>query len=110
MECRRRWQIPKQFAPFATAQGYFHRFCRDGTLDRLNHVLVIQARELARREASPTAGVIDSQSVKATEAGGPREFDAGEKITGASATSSRIQSATPSAPWFIMPVFRTVTG
>ena len=54
----------------------------DGTFDRVNHVLVMQAREMAGREASPTAGVIDCQSVKTTEAGGPRGFDAGKKIKG----------------------------
>jgi putative transposase len=63
-------------------QGHFYRLCRDGTFDRINHVLVMQAREMAGREASPTAGVIDSQSVKTIEAGGPRGFDAGKKIKG----------------------------
>src|SRR5215510_2762995 len=55
---------------------------RDGTWERVNHTLVMAARQRGGRDASPTAAIIDSQSVKATEAAGPRGYDAGKKIMG----------------------------
>lgn len=64
--------IPKDLPPRSTINHYFCRWQHDGTLARLHHALYVRCREQAEREASPTAGIIDSQSVKGAEKGGRR--------------------------------------
>lgn len=64
--------IPKDLPARSTVNAYFRRWRDDGTLDRLHHALYVHCRELAGRDASPTVGIIDSQSVKGAEKGGSR--------------------------------------
>lgn len=62
--------IPKDFPAKSTIYGYFDLWTYDGTIDRIHHALYVLCREFDGREASPTAAVIDSQSVKSAEKGG----------------------------------------
>jgi len=63
--------IPKDLPPRSTVNYYFGLWDYDGTLLRIHHALYLKCREQLEREASPTACIIDSQSVKSAEKGGP---------------------------------------
>ena len=77
------WRLlPKDFPPFTTVQNRFYAWRDSGLWTQIDSVLVMSAREAEGRDAAPTAVVVDSQSVKTTEAGGPRVFDAAKKIKG----------------------------
>jgi transposase len=68
------YAIPKDLPPKSTVHDYLDRWRYDHTLDRVHHTLYVKCREQMDREASPTAAVIDSQSVKSAEKGGARSI------------------------------------
>ena len=89
--------VPKDLPPRSTLHDYLTLWEWDGTLDRLHFALFVQARELAGREASPSAAIIDSQSVKSAEKGGAgstrRAMTPARKSRARSVISSSIRSA-----------------
>ena len=66
--------VPKDLPPRSTVNGYFCLWSYDGTLEQIHHALYLKCRELDEREASPTGCIIDSQSVKSAEKGGPKSI------------------------------------
>jgi transposase len=89
--------IPKDLPPRSTVYRYFDLWTWSRTLDRIHHALYVTCREKAEREASPTAAIIDSQSVKSAEKGGPASTRTALMRARRSRARSGIFSSTPKA-------------
>jgi transposase len=74
--------LPERFPPVSTVQRHFHAWRDDGLWRTINFHVVAAARVALGREASPTAGVIDSQSAKTVDVAGSRGYHAGKKVKG----------------------------
>jgi transposase len=73
------WRLlPSDFPPGSTVFRWFRRFRDECLFEKINHRLLMLDRERCGREASPAASIIDSQSVKTCESGGPYGYDAGK--------------------------------
>jgi len=86
--------LPKDLPPRSTVHGYLHLWAWDGTLERIHHDLYRQVREQEGRDASPTAAIVDSQSVRSAEKGGPRR-------TRSATTRARRSKASSPTSWSI---------
>jgi len=85
--------LPKDLPPKSTIYDYLDLWDWDGTLERIHFALDVAAREQAGREASPTVAIIDAQSAKGAQKGGPRSIH--RAMT--RARRSRVASATSSS-------------
>ncbi len=89
--------LPRDLPPRSTVHSYLQRWEWDGTLEAVHHRLYVACRERAGKEASPTAAILDSKSVKAAEKGGPRSTRSASMQARRSGASSITCSSTRSA-------------
>ncbi|MFF4771898.1 transposase [Microtetraspora fusca] len=87
-----RWRnLPADFLPWRTVHAIFTRCWQDGDLLAVHNDLRVQVRQAEGREAEPSAGIVDSQSLRAAETMGAasRGYDAGKKVQGRKRSSAR---------------------
>lgn len=105
------WRLlPRCFPPWSTVHHYFRAWDRAGVWVRLHRAVYRLARAAAGRDACPTVVIMDGQSVKTTERGGSRGFDAIRSSRAASATSWSTRSGCSSPPASSPPGYRIGAG